>query len=49
MAACWRRCDEAMLARLNAVLPPTWSHGNPIDIIGDAAAKRYADARDGAA
>jgi len=31
-------------ARLDKVLPPTWSHGNPIDIIGDADAKRYADA-----
>ncbi len=29
---------------LNRVLPPTWSHGNPIDIIGDAGTKRYADA-----
>ena len=35
--------DET-LARLDAVLPPTWSHGNPVDIIGDASAKRYADA-----
>ena len=32
------------IARLNAVLPPTWSHGNPVDIIGDAGARRYADA-----
>jgi len=29
---------------LNAVLPPTWSHGNPIDIIGDAPGARYAAA-----
>ncbi|MBY0406664.1 MAG: hypothetical protein K2Q01_03150, partial [Rickettsiales bacterium] len=29
---------------LNAVLPATWSHGNPVDIIGDAPGKRYADA-----
>ncbi len=29
---------------LNRVLPPTWSHGNPVDIIGDAGTKRYADA-----
>lgn len=29
------------LAKLNAVLPPTWSHGNPIDVIGDADAARY--------
>src|SRR6202171_5801267 len=27
--------------RLNAVLPPTWSGSNPIDIIGDADAARY--------
>lgn len=26
---------------LDAVLPPTWSHGNPVDIIGDAPAERY--------
>lgn len=30
--------------QLNAVLPATWSHGNPIDIIGDAGPKRYSDA-----
>lgn len=27
--------------RLNAVLPQTWSHGNPVDIIGDASPERY--------
>jgi acetyltransferase len=27
--------------QLNAVLPATWSRGNPIDIIGDADADRY--------
>jgi acetyltransferase len=32
------------LAKLDAVLPPTWSHGNPIDIIGDAPGERYAAA-----
>ncbi|HEV2303497.1 MAG TPA: CoA-binding protein, partial [Stellaceae bacterium] len=32
------------LARLDAALPPTWSRGNPIDIIGDAPAGRYAAA-----
>ena len=30
--------------RLNAVLPPTWSSGNPVDIIGDAPGTRYAEA-----
>ncbi len=29
------------IEELNAVLPVTWSHGNPIDIIGDANADRY--------
>ena len=32
-----------LLARLDAVLPPTWSHANPIDIIGDAPVERYAE------
>ncbi|MDR0480474.1 MAG: acetate--CoA ligase family protein, partial [Gallionellaceae bacterium] len=32
------------LERLNQVLPPTWSHNNPVDIIGDAPAQRYRDA-----
>jgi acetyltransferase len=31
-------------ARLDAVLPVSWSQANPIDIIGDASGKRYADA-----
>lgn len=30
-------------SRLDAVLPPHWSHANPIDIIGDAPAERYAE------
>ncbi len=29
---------------LNAVLPATWSHANPVDIIGDATGARYAAA-----
>lgn len=32
------------LAALDRVLPSTWSHGNPVDIIGDAPSQRYADA-----
>lgn len=32
---------EALLQRLNAVLPPNWSHANPVDIIGDAPVERY--------
>ncbi|MEA1677536.1 bifunctional acetate--CoA ligase family protein/GNAT family N-acetyltransferase [Nitrospirillum sp. BR 11163] len=32
------------IAKLDSLLPPTWSHGNPIDVLGDANGKRYADA-----
>lgn len=32
------------LAALDQVLPATWSRGNPVDIIGDADAERYAQA-----
>ncbi|MGZ6124905.1 MAG: bifunctional acetate--CoA ligase family protein/GNAT family N-acetyltransferase, partial [Myxococcales bacterium] len=30
------------VARLDALLPAQWSHGNPIDILGDADPERYA-------
>lgn len=33
--------SESTIEKLNQVLPSTWSHGNPIDIIGDAQADRY--------
>ncbi|QOF71323.1 bifunctional acetate--CoA ligase family protein/GNAT family N-acetyltransferase [Aminobacter sp. SR38] len=44
-----RRCELAAFApatveRLNACLPSTWSKGNPVDIIGDASPRRYAEA-----
>jgi len=32
------------LQKLNSVLPSTWSHGNPVDIIGDAPVDRYVQA-----
>lgn len=34
----------ATIDRLNALLPPTWSHANPVDIIGDAPPERYSGA-----
>jgi acetyltransferase len=34
------------MAALNAALPATWSHGNPVDIVGDAGPARYARALD---
>jgi len=36
--------SEAAMAELNTFLPSAWSHGNPIDILGDASADRYAKA-----
>ncbi|WLI90854.1 bifunctional acetate--CoA ligase family protein/GNAT family N-acetyltransferase [Massilia sp. R2A-15] len=33
--------SEDTLRALDAVLPPTWPHANPVDIIGDAPAERY--------
>ncbi len=32
------------LSRLDEVLPPCWSHGNPVDVLGDARSKRLAKA-----
>ncbi|AUG52834.1 bifunctional acetate--CoA ligase family protein/GNAT family N-acetyltransferase [Thalassospira marina] len=36
--------EEGTIDSLNKVLPDTWSHANPIDIIGDAPGERYAGA-----
>ncbi|MES2484067.1 MAG: bifunctional acetate--CoA ligase family protein/GNAT family N-acetyltransferase [Pseudomonadota bacterium] len=33
--------SPATLAALDACLPATWSHSNPVDIIGDAPVERY--------
>ncbi|MBT8092490.1 MAG: bifunctional acetate--CoA ligase family protein/GNAT family N-acetyltransferase [Gammaproteobacteria bacterium] len=38
--------SEQTVARLNKVLPSVWSHGNPVDIIGDAPPERYQQAVD---
>jgi acetyltransferase len=38
------RLSDATQTALSNVLPATWSHGNPVDIIGDADADRYARA-----
>ena len=32
------------LARLDGVLPPHWSHGDPVDVLGDADAARFSQA-----
>jgi acetyltransferase len=36
--------SNATIEKLNSVLPPHWSKGNPVDILGDAKAKRYEEA-----
>ena len=38
--------SEETMAALNGVLPPVWSHANPVDIIGDATPDRYRKAVD---
>ncbi|MEJ2007258.1 MAG: bifunctional acetate--CoA ligase family protein/GNAT family N-acetyltransferase [Acidobacteriota bacterium] len=36
--------SDSTLESLNAILPPHWSHSNPVDILGDAEPERYAKA-----
>ncbi len=33
--------SDATLAKLNEGLPESWSHGNPVDVLGDANSKRF--------
>jgi acetyltransferase len=42
------KLNQKTIDSLNAVLPPFWSHGNPIDVLGDAKADRYKAAVDAA-
>ncbi len=35
---------DVTMDRLNEYLPPFWSHGNPIDVLGDATPERFAKA-----
>ncbi|MGA7793012.1 MAG: bifunctional acetate--CoA ligase family protein/GNAT family N-acetyltransferase [Candidatus Acidiferrales bacterium] len=36
--------SDSTMESLNALLPAHWSHGNPIDILGDASPERYSKA-----
>jgi len=36
--------SENTIGKLNEVLPPFWSHGNPVDVLGDAPPDRFAKA-----
>jgi acetyltransferase len=38
--------SEETIKQLNKVLPEVWSHGNPVDVIGDAPPERYRAAVD---
>ena len=35
------KLSEKTMEKLNRILPPVWSHNNPVDIIGDAPPERY--------
>jgi acetyltransferase len=35
--------SNGTMSSLNRILPPAWSHANPVDILGDASAERYAN------
>jgi len=35
------KLSDGTLNKLNTILPPFWSHGNPIDVLGDAQPERY--------
>ena len=38
--------SDHVMEQLDGVLPDAWSHGNPVDILGDADPERYAQALD---
>jgi len=38
------RLAESTLTRLNGLLPPAWSHANPVDVLGDATPERFGQA-----
>jgi acetyl coenzyme A synthetase (ADP forming)-like protein len=38
--------SETMMQEFNSFLPSMWSHANPVDLIGDGGAERYAKAFD---
>ena len=40
------RLEQETIEQLNELLPPFWSHSNPIDVLGDASPERYAKAVD---
>lgn len=41
---CLAELSEETVARLDELLPRTWSHANPVDVTGDASGERYREA-----
>ncbi len=39
--------SDKTMATLDAALPPYWSHGNPVDLLGDAGSERFVVGRGG--
>ncbi len=35
------KLDKNLIKEINKILPEEWSHGNPIDVLGDADSKRF--------
>ena len=35
------KLSDQTITKLNEILPPFWSHGNPVDVIGDATPERF--------
>ena len=38
------KLSDESIEKLNALLPPFWSHSNPVDVLGDATPERFAGA-----
>jgi acetyltransferase len=38
------KLSDGTMKKLNDYLPPFWSHGNPVDVLGDATPERFAKA-----
>ena len=35
------KLSDEIISRINKLLPPFWSHANPIDVVGDMNAETY--------
>ena len=46
LGGCLAKLQDETVAALNQVLPANWSHGNPLDVLGDAPVERFRAAID---